>query len=210
MNEENHIRAVIFDLGNVLINFDHRIAAKKISEFTKKDPQEIYSLFFDSGLTALFEEGKISPQDFFLKVKEALGASLSYEQFLSIWNRIFFLTKENQAVHDLAGGLASRYRVALLSNINILHFEYLKKNFSIFDPFRYVITSFEAGFRKPDPLIYRQALEKINVLPQEAFYTDDRPELIAGASRLGIQGFVFRGIEQLKKDLMDLGVKLDE
>lgn len=63
----NRIEAVIFDLGNVLVDFDHRIAANRIAEFSDKSPAEIFALFFDSQLIGLFEEGKISPQDFFCK-----------------------------------------------------------------------------------------------------------------------------------------------
>src|SRR3989338_6206829 len=156
--DNNNIKAVIFDLGNVLIDFDHMIAAKRISKFTDKTPQEIFNLFFDSVLTALFEEGKITPLNFFSEVKKILNSKLDYAQFLPIWNEIFFLSEKNQAVYNLAKILKDHYKIALLSNINILHFDYLKKNFSIFDAFHNVVTSFESGIRKPDPLIYKKAL----------------------------------------------------
>src|SRR4030042_6411170 len=100
---DNHrISAIIFDLGKVLVDFDHAIAAKRISAFTTKDPQEIFSLFFDSKLTGLFEEGKISPRDFFSGVQNMLNLEIGYEEFLPIWNEIFFLTEKNQAVYNLA------------------------------------------------------------------------------------------------------------
>ena len=62
--------------------------------------------------------------------------------------------------------------------------------------------------KKPDVRIYKKALAALGVQPQETFYTDDRPELIESAGRLGIQGFVFRGVEQLKNDLMDAGIEI--
>src|SRR4030042_11370 len=120
--DNNRIEAIIFDLGNVLIDFDHTIAAKKISAFTDKNPQEIFDLFFDSPLTGLFEEGKISPQEFFSEVKKTLNFKLDYAAFLPIWNEIFFLTEKNHAVYALAKTLRDRYKTALLSNINVLHF----------------------------------------------------------------------------------------
>ncbi len=204
--DNNHIEAIIFDLGNVLVDFDHTIAAKKISKFTTKSPQEIFNLFFDSELTGLFEEGKISPLEFFLKVKKMLNLKLDYEQFLSIWNEIFFLTEKNQAVYNLAKNLRNHYKIVLLSNINILHFDYLKKNFSVFDVFHHIITSFELGFRKPHPFIYQKTFNIIETLPHNIFYTDDRFELVESACRLGIHGFTFEGIEQLKKDLLVSGI----
>jgi putative hydrolase of the HAD superfamily len=207
--DENNIEAIILDLGNVLIDFDHRIAAKKISALTQKTPEEIFNLFFDSQLTAFFEEGKISPRDFFQKVKEILDLKVDYNEFLPIWNEIFFLTEKNRLVCQLAKTLSKRYKVALLSNINILHFEYLKENFPIFDAFHHIITSFEVGFRKPHISIYEKALEVLNILPERVFYADDRPELVEQAKRLGIRSFLFKGVDKLKKDCLSVGINLD-
>ena len=206
--DNNNIKAVIFDLGNVLIDFDHMIAAKRISKFTDKTPQEIFNLFFDSELTALFEEGKITALNFFSEVKKILNSKLDYAQFLPIWNEIFFLSEKNQAVYNLAKILRDRYKIALLSNINILHFDYLKKNFPVFDAFHNIIASFELGYRKPDPLIFQKTLHLLEVLPQNAFYTDDRAEFTEKACILGIRGFVFRDAEQLKRDLSGNGINI--
>jgi FMN phosphatase YigB (HAD superfamily) len=207
---ENKIEAIIFDLGNVLISFDHTIAAKRISGFTDKTEQEIFELFFDSGVTGLFEEGKISSREFFSKVREMLRLKLDYEGFLPIWNEIFFLTPQNQGVYKLAKSLKARYKTALLSNINVLHFNYLKQIFPLFDAFHHVLTSFELRLRKPHPLIYSRALEVLGVSSGEnVFYTDDRPELVEIATALGIKGAIFTGIEQLKKDLIDAGIDIE-
>ena len=206
---EKSINTIIFDLGNVLVDFNHRIAAEKICACTNKTVQQIFDLFFDSGLTGLFEEGKISPQDFFLKVKELLALRLSYDEFIPIWNDIFFLSEKNHSVYNLARALKERYKIALLSNINVLHFTYLKKSFPVFDAFHHIITSYEVGLRKPDPLIYQKTLQTLGVSACQAFYTDDRPELVKGGQGEGICSFVFRNIEQLMRDLSSAGINLD-
>ena len=202
------IEAVVFDLGNVLVDFDHTIAAKRISRFCDKSPQEIFDLFFDSCVTRLFEEGKISSGDFFLKVKEALNLRLSYEAFVPIWNEIFFLTDKNRKVYSLLNDLRQDYKTALVTNINILHYEYLKKNFPVFGVFHKVFTSFELGSVKPSHAIYKKILEELEVLPENTFYTDDRAELIESAKELGMKSFLFKGIEQLKKDLLASGINI--
>lgn len=209
MTNNHKIKAIIFDLGNVLIDFDHRIAAREVARFTDKTAQQIFDFFFDSELTGIFEEGKISPREFFLKVKETLNSELDYDEFVPIWNKIFFLSEKNHAVYALAKHLKEYYKLALLSNINILHFEYLKKRFSVFDAFHHIIMSYELGLRKPSALIYQKALEILGVLPEEVFYTDDRPELVQSASQLGIKAFIFKGIEQLKKDLISAGININ-
>ena len=201
------MKAVIFDLGNVLINFDHRIAAKKIARFSGKSPEEIFSLFFDSEITGMFEEGKISPLEFFSEVKKLLGADISYQEFLPIWNEIFFLNDENRKVHGLARSLKKNYKVALLSNVNILHFEFVKNKFVSLEAFHSVIASYEVGLRKPHPEIYKKALKSLGVSAEETFYTDDRIELIESAKALGIRGFVYKNSAQLEVDLLSVGIK---
>lgn len=207
--DDHGVKAVIFDLGNVLIDFNHMIAAQRVSQFTDKTPAEIFNLFFDSELTALFEEGKISPQEFFLKVKEMLNLRLDYAEFLPIWNEIFFLTEKNYEVYNLAQSLKRQYRFCVISNINILHLEYLRKHFPLLESLPNIITSFEVGARKPHPLIYQKALGVLEVQADEVFYTDDRTELTDGAKVLGIKSFVFKDVEQLKKDLQAAGVNIN-
>jgi FMN phosphatase YigB (HAD superfamily) len=207
---ETKIKVVIFDLGRVLVDFDHRIAAQKVAALTSRTPQQIFDLFFNSRLIQSFEEGNISPEDFFDRVSQMLGLKIGFEEFLPIWNQIFLLSPENKAVYDLGKKLKSRYRLALLSNINILHFNYLKKEFPVFDIFHDIFLSCEMGCIKPDPEIYRKVIAALGVLPEEIFYTDDRQELIDQANALGMRGFVFRETAQLKADLASCGINYDE
>ena len=207
---DTEIKTVVFDLGRVLVDFDHRIAARKISVLSRKPAQEIFELFFNSPLIQNFEEGKISPEEFFASVSQMLGISISFNEFLPIWNQIFFLSEENKAVYALGQALKNRYRLALLSNINTLHFNYLKENFPVFDIFHDIFASCEMGWIKPNPEIYRQVISRLKVKPGEIFYVDDRQELIEPANAMGLRGFIFKGAKQLKQDLVCCGIKCDE
>ncbi len=203
----NNIKTILFDLGKVLISFDHSIASKRIAESSDCDEADIYNLFFDSDLTAEFEEGKVSPQEFFLKVKERLGIRLEYNEFLAVWNEIFFVTDDNSRVHSLAISLKSKYSLAMLTNINCLHFNYIKEHYSILPDFSRVFTSFELKLKKPDPAIYKKVIDLLGNKPQEIFYTDDRPELIDVAKSLGMRAFIFKDFLQLKRDLLQAGIE---
>jgi putative hydrolase of the HAD superfamily len=207
--QEREIKAVIFDLGNVLLDFDHRIAAERIAKFSSRNAEEIYGLFFDSELTGLFEEGKISPLQFFVRVKKILKLKIDFAAFLPIWNEIFFLSERNQAVYDLACRLKGRYALALLSNINSLHWEYLRKTFGVFDVFERFFLSYALGLRKPDQDIYLEVLRILGALPHQVFYVDDRKELVEASRAQGIRGFVFTGPPQLKKDLASCGININ-
>lgn len=202
----DEIRVVLFDLGRVLVDFDHKRAAERISSFCPKSPLEIYNLFFESEATVAFEAGKITPENFYLEVKNMLNLKLSYDSFIPIWNDIFFLSPKNRSIFRLVNTLRARYKTALLSNINTLHYEYIKKNFPVFGVFDKVFLSFELGLIKPDKEIYNKVIRELEVSPREIFYTDDRADLIESAKSLGIRGCVFTGFEQLIGDLDDAGV----
>lgn len=204
------IKVILFDLGNVLVDFDHKRAAERISVFCKKSPLEIYNLFFDSQVTVAFEEGKLAPEEFYRQVKEMLDLKLSYDSFVPIFNDIFFLSAKNRSVYRLVNILRAGYKTAMLSNINLLHYEYLKKSFPVFGVFDKIFLSFELGMAKPNKKIYENVIAAMQVSPQEIFYTDDRTELVQSADSLGIKARSFSGFQQLVRDLRDSGVCLSQ
>lgn len=200
------IKVALFDLGNVLIDFDYSLAVKRILLHCDKSQEKVYEFFFNSPLPCLFEEGKVPPEDFFSSVKESLGLNLDYKDFLPVWNEIFTFNRKNQAVYELCKRLKANFRIAILSNTNTLHYDYLKTAFPIWNIFDQVFLSFKLGLKKPDPLIYKKVLEVLDVPAQAVFYVDDKAEFISEARTLGIRGVVFSGIEQLEKDLIFAGV----
>src|SRR3989338_2764752 len=201
---DNKYHAIICDLGNVLIDFDHNLAVKQLLGHSPKMEEDIYDLFFDSPFTALYEEVKIKSDEFFGHIKVALALDMDYEVFLPIWNSIFFETAVNVKMHNFLRSIKNRYKLIMLSNINRSHFEFLNKKMSIFGEFDSLILSYEVGFRKPAPEIYRTALETAKLLPSEVFYIDDRKDLVEAASRLGIEGIVFSGepaFERIREEI---------
>lgn len=201
---KNKYEAVLCDLGNVLVNFDHRIAVKKILALTPKKEEGIYQLFFDSGITKDYEEGKITSLDFFKRVKDSLELDMDYTAFLPIWNDIFFETPLNKKMQDFLKKIKNRYKLVMISNINETHYEFLKKKMPIFGEFDKLILSYEVGFRKPSPEIYNAALRAVGAKNSGAFYIDDRLDLIEAAKGLGIKGVAFNGEEAFKKITKEL------
>ena len=197
---QQRFKLILCDLGNVLINFDHRIAVRRILNFTDKNFDEVYQLFFDSPLTKDFEEGKIPPESFFESLKQTLGLkNLSFEEFVPIWNEIFF---DNEGIVALLGTLKKKFHLHLISNINRLHYEYLLSkfpgHFAIFDR---ITLSCDVGVRKPAWEIYRRAIEEEGFKATETFYADDRQDLVEEASKFGIPSVVFKDIDDFKRRL---------
>jgi len=207
---EAGIKVILFDLGNVLVDFDFSPAVKRISGFCSKGHDEILKLFFDSGATNSFEKGELSAGEFYRRARDTLGLKLGYESFVPIWNEVFFFSSKNRAVYHIANRLKKNYRIGLLSNTNILHYKHIKENFPIFNVFEKIFLSFELGAAKPDKAIYQKVIKALGVLPENIFYTDDRAELIKSASGLGIKSFIFTSAGQLIKDLSSLNIVLED
>ncbi|MEK6568137.1 MAG: HAD family phosphatase [Candidatus Omnitrophota bacterium] len=208
-NNVKEIKAVIFDLGNVLIGFDHTIAVKKILKHTPKKSQDIYDLFFDSALTQEFEKGKTGTLEFFKQVQIALELKISYREFLPIWNEIFFSKPESE---DFVASLNSGIKLALLSNVNQLHYEYIREEFSstigLFEADK-IIPSFRTGFIKPDKKIYDLALKVLDMPKESVVYVDDRLDLIEAALSYGIKSIQFKTAQELRQKFQDLGIIKD-
>ena len=204
------IRVILFDLGNVLVDLDLKPAVERISGFCSKRQDEILKFFLDSGVANSFEKGELSAEGFYKQARDILDLKLGYESFVPIWNEIFFFSAKNRAVYHIANRLRINYRIGLLSNTNILHYRYIKDNFPVFNVFEKLFLSFELGAAKPDKIIYRKVVKALGVLPDNIFYTDDRPELVSSASSLGIKSFIFTSAEQLVKDLSSLNIFLTD
>lgn len=196
---KNKYEAIFCDLGNVLINFDHRIAVKKILAHTHKDEQDIYQLFFDSSLTKDYEEGKISSPDFLKKIRDSLNLDIDNKTLLPIWNNIFFETPLNKKIQNFLIEMKGKYKLVMISNINETHYRFLAKKMPIFQEFDKLVLSYETGFRKPAKEIYDVALESVNTISSKTFYIDDRADLIDAALGYGIEGIAFNSEDAFKK-----------
>ncbi|MDP3790824.1 MAG: HAD hydrolase-like protein [Candidatus Omnitrophota bacterium] len=203
LSRNKSVKVIIFDLGNTLIRFDHRISAKKIASLFHLDSEKVRSLFFDSEITRDFEKGLISPKVFYSRVTEFLNIKIPFNDFVSIWNDIFWEDKESC---NLARQLKSKYKLFLLSNVNRLHFEYIEKKFDIIKIFDEVILSFAVGAMKPEKKIFEDAVSKAGGDKSQVIYIDDREDLIREASDFGIESIRYEGADKLKEDLSQRGV----
>ena len=206
-SSEKRYSVIVFDLGNTLIRFDHNIAARKIVNLFRLDTKKIYDLFFDSQITRDFEKGLMSPKEFHCKVQQLLGIHLPYNDFVSIWNDIFW---EDKACCELARRLKrSSYKLFLISNVNRLHFEYIRKKFDVFDMFDELILSFMVGSMKPDKHIFDDLIRRAGGDKAKLLYIDDRDDLVREARILGIESIKYEGADKLEKEMKHKGVTIE-
>ena len=199
------LRAIIFDIGRVLIRVNVARAMTGLADGVSLSPEEVWSALEKDPRWKDWQEGRMSPQDWHLHVSRRLGSKLSFEQFVEVWNRALDPTP----IHEEAflAKLAKRYRLAVLSNTDPLHVAYMEKTFGFFALIPARIYSCQVGASKPNPVIYKEALEACKVRAQEAVYVDDIPAYAQAAAQLGIEGIVFQSSEQLESDLRKLGAE---
>jgi len=200
-------RAIIFDIGRVLIRVDVHRAMAGFASGLKLAPQEVWSAIENDSRWADWQEGRMSPQDWHLHLSKRLGGSLTFEQFKQVWNSA--LAPEPIQPEPFLKKLSKNYRLALLSNTDSIHMSDAEARFPFFRFFPIRIYSFRVGSSKPNLLIYREALRACKVRAEEAIYIDDIPAYADAAQRLGMTGLVFQSPGQLQWELRGLGVKVD-
>jgi HAD superfamily hydrolase (TIGR01509 family) len=200
-------RAIIFDIGRVLIRVDVSRAMTGLASGLALNPQEVWSAIEKDPRWMDWQEGRISPQDWHLHLSKRLGGSLSFEQFAEVWNRA--LAPDPIQSEAFLETLSKNYRLALLSNTDPIHMSHAETRFPFFRFFPVRIYSFRLGASKPDPLIYREVLRACKVRAEEAIYIDDVAAYSQAAQRLGMAGIVFQSPEQLEEELRELGVEPD-
>src|SRR5258708_4825702 len=170
-------------------------------------PQDVWSAIEKDPHWIDWQEGRISPRDWHLPLTKRLGTSLTFEQFSEVWNRA--LDPEPIHSESFLENLSRNYRLALLSNTDPIHMSYEETRFPFFRFFPIRIYSYRVGASKPDPVIYRQALQACKVRAEEAVYIDDIAAYVEAAQRPGMTGIVFQSPEQIQSDLRNLGIQFD-
>lgn len=196
------IKLFVFDLGNVILPFEHRQIAEKLHEVSRIQdrftPEDIFRFMFDRerGLVNPYEEGLMLSVDFFARLRERYKLDLDFEEFKDIWNLIF---SENIEVSDAILFLKKEgYPLFLLSNTNELHFSYIMERYPIVHSLDEWILSYEVGAKKPKQKIYDVIFEKNkDVKREEVLYIDDILEYVEAAKSFGMEGLVFKDAKDL-------------
>ncbi len=196
-------RALIFDLGRVLVYFDFARAYRALGELCPYSEAEIAGGLLGKGLAQDLETGRLDPRDFHLQASKRLKLEIEYERFCEIWTSIF---THPLLPESLLEDLAKRYRLILLSNTNPIHFEMIRRTYPHIRHFDKLALSYEVGALKPEEAIYRAAIDLAGCRPEECFYTDDIPEFIEGGRRMGLDAVQFESREQLERELKLRGI----
>jgi glucose-1-phosphatase len=200
------IRALIFDIGRVLIRVDVARAMNSLGTGLNLTPAELWAAIEKDPSWKDWQAGLISPRDYHQRLTKRLGSRLPFEKFADAWN----LALDPTPLQDtsLFERLSKRYKLALLSNTDPIHVAHMESRYEFFHFFPIRIYSCVLGAAKPDPLIYREALRRVKANAGEAVYVDDVSAYVDAAKGLGMAGVVYQSPQQLHDDLQNAGVAL--
>jgi putative hydrolase of the HAD superfamily len=200
---------IYFDLGNVLLKFDHSRAARQMAAVADINAERVWEVVFTGDLLFRVETGQVSNREFYEIFCEQTGTRADYESLQQAGNDIFEL---NRPMVPIIAALASTgRRLGILSNTSASHWEFVTDGrYALLKVgFERAVLSYEVGVMKPDLAIYRAAAEQAGVAPEEIFFTDDREENVAGAIEAGFDAVLFTGARQLVDVLRERGVRFN-
>jgi FMN phosphatase YigB (HAD superfamily) len=199
------IRAIISDIGRVIVGVDVSRAMQGLSSSIPLSPKEIWSAIEKDPRFVDLQDGRITARDWHLHIVRRLGGNLTYDQYIQAWNAA--LLPETLQPDSLWAGLSKKYRLSLLSNTDPIHVAHMESTFTFFKYFPVRIYSCVVGSSKPNPVIYQDALRATKVKANEAVYIDDLEENVAAAKSLGMIGVHCALPANLVESLKSVGVE---
>lgn len=204
------IQFVYFDLGNVLVNFDHSIAARRMSHLTKLPAEQLIQIIFDSGLQTKYETGLVNTDEFAFRFNEMAKTDFDNETLTSMISDVFWL---NTNVFPVVAQIRNQgIPMAILSNTCPAHWEFVLAKFpiikSLFEGCSNIL-SFQSKSMKPDAKIYQDAISAAGVPKEQIFFTDDRHENVESAIENGMNGHQFQSAHELARTFNELRIKIN-
>ncbi len=196
-------RTIFFDLGNVLIFFDHQKMCRQVALYSGLSISQIESIMHEYGDS--YERGDMNSRQLFERICQMAQKELDFEKLMHAVSDIF---EPNEPVIALAEALKNRgHHLFLLSNTCEAHFAFASSKFpfieQLFDGF---VLSYQVGARKPEKKIYEKALEIAGCRNEECFYTDDIPSYIESARSIQIDAELFTNLRDLTQHLNARGM----
>lgn len=181
-------KAVVFDLGKVLVDFDYQLAARRLAPLSRLDTDSFRQLIDQSPLLHELETGRIDFPSLVDIIGQESGYDGSYEFFQEAFTDIF---SEIPEVIGLHAQLRERgIPTYLLSNTSGVASDHVRRRFPFFAHFNGYVMSHEVGHMKPATPIY-EALERMAGLKgADLLYLDDRADNIEAALARGWQALL--------------------
>jgi glucose-1-phosphatase len=193
------IRAVLFDLGGVIVRTEYQAPRQRLAEQFGMDYEDIEKVVFGSPSAARASVGEIAEEEHWRHVMKSL--KLPAEEYKRVQQEFFGGDVIDRSLLEFLRSLKPKHKVGLISNAWGGLRAYIERE-KFADVFDAIIISAEVGAAKPSAKIYQIALEQLQVKPKEAVFVDDVAENIEACEKIGMKGILFKdpdsALNQLK------------
>jgi len=198
------IRAIFWDVGGVLVTNAWDRAQRLVAlEHFHLDDEEFHDRH--EMVVSSFERGKITLNEYLDRTVFYRTRPFTRDAFRDF---MFSLSQPFPEVIEYALKLtdSGKYFMSTINNESRELNYYRIEKCGLRKVFRLFVSSCFVGFRKPERDIYRLALELTQIPAEECCFIDDRAINLECAAKLGMQAIEMQTLEQLRRDLVELGV----
>jgi putative hydrolase of the HAD superfamily len=195
------IDALVLDYGEVLCHPAAPEAMEKLAAEAGLSLAEFQALYWR--FREDYDRGVFDGPRYWARLAEELGRPWAVGQVerlidedVAMWTIL-----DDRMVTWVSSAIDGGTKAALLSNMVLEIGARLKQSFTLLSRFSHLTLSCEVGSVKPEPAIYRHVLEGLGVAPDRALLIDDRAVNIDAARALGMHGIVFRGYDELIREI---------
>jgi FMN phosphatase YigB (HAD superfamily) len=190
---------IVLDVGGVLVDFDLKpllatLSKKRGEEVTAPSLSDIDKLFLP------VQTGESSLDDIVPDLNTSIGVSIAPDEWRDLLCSIF--TGEMPGMKEMLRELKNDFLLVALTNTIEVHWTFLLKTYDILKIFDGYMVSYLEGVAKPDPAIYQRVVDRYCDGRRPCFHTDDTPEYVEAARRVGWRSEVFRSSSQFKNEVL--------
>lgn len=199
------IRAVVFDLGKVLLEFDYGRASSQLGQNSTLPTEEIRRHLDQSPLLLAYECGSMTTEEFIAEVTRRIGYTGTAATFAEQFGDIFTEIPSMVALH---ASISARMPTYLFSNTNEMAVRLVTRTFPFFSRFRGHVLSYEHASMKPEPRIYEVVERLSGAAGPEIAYIDDRLENVEAGRARGWNVVLHTDLATTREALRSFGVPL--
>ncbi|MDO5517556.1 MAG: HAD family phosphatase [Clostridium sp.] len=199
------IKNIVFDIGNVLLEFNPKEYLK--SKISEDKIEDVYEAIFLSREWPMLDRGTITEEQAIINIVNRNKENK--ELIISAFDNWYELLKPIRASVDVLQKLKeNKYNVYFLSNFHLKSFKYVTRKFDFFNLFNGGVLSYEEKLLKPEKEIYETLIERYHLKKEETVFIDDTEKNVAAAIRIGINGIVLENTECLIKELKKYNINV--
>ena len=202
------IRALLFDLGGVLIDIDFDRVFQSWQPISRLSFEEMKARFRFDLPYRQHERGQLDATGYFAHLRRRLALHDDHARIVDGWNAIF--TGEIAVNMRMVRAARSQLPCHVFSNTNATHKHAWSARYpAIAASFDRVFASCDIGLRKPEHAAFAHVARTIGVSPQAIMFFDDSAENVAGAAACGLHAVHERRPADVEAALRGIGVTLE-